>query len=141
MTTSAVAGIGSEFRLGDTASPTVYTLVAEILSISGPEVSAEEIEVTSLDSTGGYKEYVTGLKDGGTIGLEANWLKGNASQLAMRDLVDSGITRWYQIGFSDSPSTVATFQGKVTSFGMAADPSSQLKATFNLRITGAITWT
>ena len=65
--TQATAAVGTEFRLGSTASPPVYTAVAEILSISGPEVSVEEIEVTSLGSTGGYKEYVSGLKDGGTV--------------------------------------------------------------------------
>ena len=139
--TSAAAAIGSEFRLGSTASPPVYTLVAEILSIGGPEVSAEEIDVTSLDSTGGYKEYITGTKDGGTVSLEANWIKGNANQLSMRNLVDSGATRWFQISFADSPNTIATFQGVVTAFGMSADPGSQLKATFSVRISGQITWT
>ena len=138
--TQATAAVGTEFRLGSTASPPVYTAVAEILSISGPEVSVEEIEVTSLGSTGGYKEYVSGLKDGGTVSLEANWIKSNTSQTTMRDLVDSGATSSYQVAFSDSPQTTATFNAKVTSFGMSADPGSQLKCTFGLRITGEITW-
>ena len=139
--TSAAAGVGSEFRLGNSASPIVYTKVAEILSISGPEVTAEEIDVTSLDSTGGFKEYITGLKDGGTVSLEANWIKGNAQQLSMRDAVASGASQNLQIAFADSPQTIATFTGKVTSFGMGADPTSQLKANFSVRISGSITWT
>tara|TARA_R110000824_G_scaffold212432_8_gene398659 strand:- start:3061 stop:3483 length:423 start_codon:yes stop_codon:yes gene_type:complete len=139
--TAAAAGLGSEFKLGTNASPIVYTKVAEVLSISGPEISAEEIDVTSLDSTGGFKEYITGLKDGGTVSIEANWIKGNAQQITMRDAVASGATVNLQIVFADSPQTIATFIGKVTSFGMGADPSSQLKASLSVRISGAITWT
>jgi predicted secreted protein len=138
--TLAAAAVGSEFQLGDTASPTVYTKVAEVLSISGPEVTAEEIDVTSLDSANGYKEYITGLKDGGSVSLEANWIKSNTQQTSLRDLVDSGTTRWFRIVFADSPNTVAVFQGVVTTYSMAAEPTAQLKANFSVRISGQITW-
>ena len=138
--TSAAAGVGSAFKLGDAASPEVFTTVAEVLSIGGPDITAEEIEVTSLDSAGGYKEYITGLKDGGTVALEMNWIKSNSQQTSMRDLVDSGTQRNYEIAFSDSPNTVAAFAGKVTSFSMSADPGSQLKASMSVRISGAVTW-
>lgn len=138
--TNATAAVGTAFQLGDTASPIVYTTVAEVLSIGGPDVSADEIEVSSLDSTGGYKEYITGLKDGGTVALELNWVKSNAQQTGMRDLVASGTTRAYRIQFSDSPQTVANFNGVVTNFSMSADPGSQIKASMSVRITGAVTW-
>ena len=138
--TSATAGVGSEFQVGDGASPEVFTKVAEVLSIGGPEISAEEIDVTSLDSTGGYKEYITGLKDGGSVALEVNWVKSNSQQIAMRDKLDSGVETNFRIVFSDSPSTQADFAGKVTGFNMAAEPGSQLKANLTVRISGQVTW-
>lgn len=138
--TSAVAGVGSEFQVGDGSSPQVYTKVAEVLSIGGPDVSAEEIDVTSLDSTGGYKEFITGLKEGGSVALEVNWIKSNTQQTTLRDALDSGAELNCRIVFSDSPQTVATFACKVTGFSMSAEPDSQLKASITIKISGAVTW-
>ena len=136
--TLAFAGVGSQFKLGDGASPEVFTKAAEITKISGPEVSAAEIDVTSLDSTGGYKEYITGLKDGGSVSLDANWIKTDAQQLAMRTRVSDGSTHNYRVAWSDG--STATFAAVVTKFSINADATSQLKAAFALRISGPITW-
>jgi len=139
--TLAVAGVGSEFQIGSGASPQVYTKVAECLSIGGPDVTAEEIDVTSLDSTGGYKESITGLKDGGSVALEVNWIKANAQQIILRDALDSGAALTCRIVFSDSPQTIASFACKVTGFSMAAEPDSQLKASLTIKISGQVIWT
>jgi predicted secreted protein len=138
--TLARAAVGTEFRIGDGGTPTeVFTKVAEVLSLSGPEITAEEIDVTSLDSTGGYKEVITGLKDGGTVALEMNWIRTNAQQGILRGMVDSGLQRNGRIVFSDT--TQAAFGFKVTSFSMGAEPGAQLKASVNIKISGAVTWT
>jgi len=138
--TSAAAAVGTAFQQGSGASPQVYTTVAEVLSISGPSLSAEEIEVSSLSSPGGFKEYVSGLRDAGTVDLSVNWIKSNTQQTSMRDLVSTGATTAYRIVFSDSPNTVAEFDGIVLTFTMSADPGSQIRAELSVRITGQVTW-
>ena len=54
MTAAAKAGVGTTFSVGDGASPEVFTAIGEIVNASGPNISAEQIEVTTLDSSGGY---------------------------------------------------------------------------------------
>ena len=138
--TSAVAGIGTTFQSGDGASPEIFTTVAEVLSFSGPELSAEEIDVTNLDSSGGFKETIAGLRDAGAVTLELNWHK-HASQVSIRDKLAAGTSDNYRITWSDSPSTIADFAGVVTAFSMTTDPNAQITASVTVQITGQVTWT
>src|SRR5210317_45028 len=59
---------GSGIWLSDDASPEVYTEVAQVVSLSGPDGSAAEINVTALDSTAA--EFVMGLPDEGNVSVE-----------------------------------------------------------------------
>ena len=140
--TAAVSGVGTRFALrSGSSSPFTFTNAAEVLSIGGPEISAAEIEVSSLDSTGGYKEYITGLRDGGTIALELNWVGSNAQQVLLRDRAILPTAFVYRITWPNSPATVATFSAVCTKFGMNTESGSAVKASVSLRITGAVTWT
>jgi len=65
---------GTQFKRGDGATPTeVFTTIANVTSISGPERSRETIDVTAHDSPDGWMEFIGGLKNGGEIQLEVNY--------------------------------------------------------------------
>ena len=140
--TSAIAGVGAEFQLSDGASPEVYTKVAEVLSISGPELSAEQVEVTSLDSTGGYKEFIPGLLDGGTVQIEFNYVDGNSNQETLRTRVSttSQTASNYRIQLPDSPLSYVTFAGIVESYSMNVESGSAITVSAGIKISGAPTW-
>jgi hypothetical protein len=135
--TSAVLGLGTTLGVGSGASPQVYTTIAEVLSITGPNLTAEDVDVTNLDSTA--KEYISGVPDGGSVDFECNWTSSTQQQ-QVRDDVEAGTTRYYEVAFSTSPNTVATFQARATSFAMSTDPNSQLRASVTLKITGSVSW-
>lgn len=141
MPTKAVTGVGTVLAVGDAASPEVFTAITEITSIGGPELSSEQVEVTSLDSAGGFKEFVTGLKDGGSISIENNWIKSDTSQVQMRDDVQAGTKRNYRITWPDSPSTVVDFSASVEAFSMTTEPDAPVTASMTLKISGAPVWT
>jgi len=44
-------------------------IVADLTSIGEIGLESDEIDVTTLDSTGGYKEYIAGFKDAGEVSL------------------------------------------------------------------------
>lgn len=140
--TSAIAGVGAEFQLGDGASPEVFTKVAEVISISGPELSAEQIEVTSLDSSGGYKEYIPGLLDGGTVSIEFNHVNGSTNQETLRTRVSTAnqTANSYRVVLADSPQTVVTFQAIVESYSMNVEAGSAVTVSVGVKISGAPTW-
>ncbi len=138
--TAATLGVGTVLALGDGASPEAFTAAAEILSLGGPDQSAEEVEVTSLQSTGGFKEFIAGLKDGGSVTFGVNWVKTASSQhVTLRDRL-GGAANNYRITFSDSPATVFTFSATVLGFSMNTEPNAAIQAEFTLKISGQGTW-
>src|SRR5262245_26872823 len=58
-------GKGSSFSVNTAATaPPTYTAVAQVQSIGGITISADEVEVTTLDA-GDYRQYIQGFKDPG----------------------------------------------------------------------------
>ena len=51
---AAKKAIGTVLKVGDGASPEVFTAIAGLSSITGPEFQAAEIDVTSMDTAGGF---------------------------------------------------------------------------------------
>lgn len=132
--TVAILGAGSQFMLGDGASPEVFTKVAEVLRVGSIGQTAAEIDVTNLDSVA--KEYIAALPDGETVDIQMNFI-GGTQQNALRDGVRS--TKNVRMRFSDK--TQASFKLVILSFIRdETTPDSQLTASVTGRITGAITW-
>lgn len=71
---------GSEFQLGDAATPEVFTKVAEVIDIDGPGMTRDSTEVTNEDSSDGYREFIPGWRDGDTVTVNANWLPTDSTQ-------------------------------------------------------------
>ena len=139
MTASAKAGLGTTVGMSAVVSPLVFTDIAEIVSAAGPSISAEDIDVTTLDSTGGFKESIAGLKDGGTLELELLFTK-TTQQTDIRDAVAAGTTKVFLITWPTSPNTTAQFNGVPLTWGQNAESNAALNASVSVKISGAITW-
>lgn len=134
--TAAVLGAGSALKLGDGASPEVFTTIAEVLRCGPIGSTTPEVDVTNLDSTA--KEYIGGLPDGSSVEFEGNWIKG-AQQTTLRDAV--GTTKTFTMEWADSPQSTALFSMVILGFEMGeTTPENQMTFSITGRITGAITW-
>ena len=63
--------------------------VGMLRSVGEMAPDSEEIDVTTLDSTGGYREYVQGLRDAGEVEL-TGFHGSDAGQKALREAYASG---------------------------------------------------
>ncbi|MGQ3041112.1 MAG: hypothetical protein ACT6TH_15275 [Brevundimonas sp.] len=82
MTTVADTGDGATFGVANTtAGP--FTSVGEVTNISLPEEATDAVEATHLGS-GGDREFIVGLTDGGEFGVEFNFTQGGYSALRAR---------------------------------------------------------
>jgi hypothetical protein len=76
------AGIGTLFQMS-AVTPVSYALVAQVGDTNGPTLSAGTYDTTTHDNVlAGYKDFITGLKDGGEITLKLYFdvaLHGDAS--------------------------------------------------------------
>jgi len=98
---------------------------------------SDEIEVTTLASEA--KEFTVGLADNGTFSMSGNWKADDEAQTVLRTARDDGESRAFKSVFKDG--TSSTFLGLVTQFTWDAAPNGTVNGTFNVRITGRVTFT
>lgn len=75
-------------------------IIAGLTSIAGLELSAETIDITTLSSSGGYREFTGGFKDGGEVGISGHFdAQDTNGQIALYDAFQLGSTNPYTIIF------------------------------------------
>lgn len=91
--------------------------IAGLTSIGGIEITADTIDVTTLDSDGGYREFIGSFKDGGEVAIEGFFEPDTTSgQVALQDSLDAGTPEDYKITFPTTPAAEWSFKGVVTGF-------------------------
>jgi hypothetical protein len=120
---------------GTTASP-IWTAIREVVSFSGFDGSAAEIDVTSLESTA--KEIRMGLQDFGSFTVECNYLPADTGQSAARAAKASRALKMFRLTFSNS--STASFSAFVMSSGINGGVDAKVDTSFTLRISGSVTF-
>jgi len=134
MSSNATAGVGTSFRRWD---GTNWVAIAEINSITGPGKTRDTIDVTSLDSTGGYREFIGGFRDGGTVTLPMNFTRDTYD--LMNTDFESDVLKNYEIYLPDTGGTSFEFEALVTELGLAIPADDKITSDVTLKISGQIT--
>lgn len=87
--------------------------VADLTNIGRVGIESDEIDVTTLDSTGGYKEFIAGFKDAGEVSL-AGIIKSETAMVSMLALADSQSVEEWTVTSPDGSTWV--FDGFVKMF-------------------------
>ena len=130
----AIAGVGTSFRKW---TGSAWAPIAEVNSISGPTMSRDTIDVTSLDSTGGYREFIAGFRDPGTVQLTMNFT--NATYQIMKDDFEDDTAQNYEIVLNDDIHTSLEFIGLVTELPIEVPTDDKITSTVTIKITGQVT--
>lgn len=133
MATQAFAGVGTRFLRKNPISA-VYEAVAEINDIGGPERSRQIIDATSLDSYGGYREFISGFRDGGNVTLTMNFTA--ASFEKFDEDFDEDEARAYRIELPDAAESVIDFNGLVTDTPLTIPTDDKVTVRVTLKVTG-----
>ena len=114
--------------------------VGRLTSVGEISPEAEEVDVTTLESTGGYREYIQGFRDSGEVEIEGFHDAGDAGQKAMRTAFASGETGAFEVAFPDG--TSAAFSGFVKSHTIgSAEVDGAIGFGAVIRISGPVTVT
>jgi len=133
MASRAVAGVGTKFGRWNGSS---WDYLAEINSITGPTMTRDFIDVTSLDSTGGYREFITGFRDAGTVSLSMNFTRESYDR--MLEDFESSIARAYEIILPDVDVTSLEFEGLVTEVPLSIPTDDKITADVTIKISGMV---
>lgn len=132
-TSAAVSGVGTKFQRWNGSS---YVSLAEVNSITGPSMTRAFLDVTSLDSTGGYREFITGFRDAGTISLKMNFT--TASYAFMKEDFQKVAANAYKIILSDPGLSSLEFEGLVTELPLSIPTDDKITADVTIKITGEV---
>ncbi|OSM43460.1 phage tail tube protein [Nesterenkonia sp. PF2B19] len=105
--------------------------IANVTSLSPPNISRETLDVTSHDSPNGYMEFLGGLKDPGEVSVEVNYDPSQHDKLVDDFEEDDPIK--YEIAFPDG--TVWAFEAILTAFEPDAPYDDKLTAEMTLKVT------
>ncbi|MDP2363717.1 MAG: phage tail tube protein [Ignavibacteria bacterium] len=118
--------------------------LAELTNISGPSETMDTIDVSSHDSADRYKEFVAGLRDGGDISLEGNFIKGDTTgQVAMYADFQAGTKRAWIVkmpGWAAGKPQIAG-DGFITAFAISYPYEDKISFTATIKLTGKPTLT
>ncbi len=132
--TNAVSSVGALLKKW---SGSAWASVGEITNISGPTMSRDTIDVTSLASTGGYREFIAGFRDPGALTFTMNFNRSDYE--TMKTDFESDTEQDYEMILPDTESTSLEFTGLVTELPLNLDPSSQITCNITIKVTGQIT--
>lgn len=125
-----IVGMGTTLKKGE-------TLIANLTSIDGLSVSSDTIETTNLSTEGGYRTFVTSLKDSGEVSLSGHF-DYTAHNPLLTDFEDGSVDT-YTIEFPDmelTKGTQWTFSAVVTAFSTSVAMEDIISFEATLKVSG-----
>jgi predicted secreted protein len=89
-----------------------------------------------LDSTGGYRQFIGGFRDGGTVTLPMNFTRSTYE--IMNTDFESDVLQNYEILLPDTELTSFEFTALVTELGLAIPADDKITADVTLKVSGQV---
>jgi hypothetical protein len=114
--------------------------VLEIVKLGGPGMKMDMKEVTNMLSPNTYKEFIAGLREGGDITFEANYIPKDATQLNTQADLHAGTLSSWSLNMPGVPGATNTgiwmFSGYVASLAPVYPLDDRITVTGAIKITG-----
>ena len=133
LTGTPVSGVGTIFRRWDNSA---YQDIGMINSISGPGMTRNTIDTTTLGTEGGYRTFIGGFRDGGTITLNMNFARDTYE--VMKEDFESDDEVEYEILLPDEENTSLNFAGIVTELPLDIPTDDKITANTTIKISGKV---
>lgn len=126
----AVAAMATLLKIGANS-------VAELTSISGLSLTADTIDTTALDSTGGYRTFIRGMKDAGEVTISGFFNPADTNgQYALYDAFEDGEVLNLSVVFPSTMGAEWTFTGIVTAFSTGSDVDDAVTFDATIKVSG-----
>lgn len=129
----AISGVGTLLRKW--VAGTGWVNIAEIRNITGPSMSKDTYDTTTLATQGGYRTFIAGFKNGGTINLTCNFT--NAAYTLMKADFESDDLQNYELVLPDEEASSFEFSGLVTECPLNI-PEDIITFEVTIQISGAV---
>ena len=132
----ALAGVGTKLEYS-TDGGTTYTALAQVLNIGGPGMTKDTIDTTALDTADGYRTFIGGFKNPGTLTFTANFEKTQYNTLKGQFEGDTLVN--YKLTTPDG--STFEFIGLVTEMPLTVPTDDKITMDVTIQISGTVTFT
>ncbi len=144
--TTGKDGLGTTIKMGNGASPEVFSQIANVVTLDGPGETMATIDATHLLSPGFYMEKVAGLLDGGQVTLMLQFDPAQPTHnlaIGLKHKLSGRILTNFIIDFSLTglmgDNTIA-FSAFVTNLGKSVAVGKLVEQAVTLMLSGPTTW-
>lgn len=114
-------------------------VIPQFRGISSSGGEAERIDVTTHDSAGAYREFVSGFKGEQSVSIDIVYDPALAAHIGLKTLYDSGEVVEVIVGVPTTIASTITFDAYIASFPIPSLPiDGEVALTFTLQVSGAI---
>ncbi|WMT42849.1 phage tail tube protein [Paenibacillus sp. D2_2] len=125
--------LGTKLKIGSGVSAVA---IGGLKSISSPSMSQETIDVTTLDSDGGYREFIGSFKDGGEVSASGFFNPQNEGQAAVYEALENSTDEDFEIEFPAAMKAKWVFRGVVTAYNTSAELEDAISFEITIKVSG-----
>jgi predicted secreted protein len=132
----ALLGFGTLFQTSDGGSPAVWSTVAEVIAITPPNPSRDNIDLSHENGPFDWRENMPGMKSPGEMEFTFNFVPGEGTYEDLMLEMDDQDIRVRRVVFPDG--SVLGFSAFLTSLEIESPLDAQLKATAKFQLSGQL---
>jgi len=125
----ATRSIGTKLKIG-------LNFVADLSSIGSPSMTTEELDVTTLDSEGGFREFIAGFTDPGEVAISGYFVPSDVGQAELIAAMKSKEIQDFEIIYPPQLGASWRFQGYVSAFNVTAETEEAVSFEATIRVSG-----
>lgn len=138
-----ILATGTLLKISNGADPAVFAAIAQLRSVTPPQISRNAIETNVHNTVGGWETSIMGMLRSGEVSADVNWLPDDPTHDHTDGLLSkllSNVKGTWQVAFPGG--AIAQFDGWVQAFNpQAAETDNVLTAQITIKPTGAVTFT
>jgi len=138
-------GHGTSLKVSDNTAVTTVTTIGNIISISGPNHTRDSIDISTMDSTAKFREFIPGMLDAGEVTFELNYdgtAAGTANDL---QLLKTNSAQYWHITFPDHTTEASKSdiycRGFITALGHAIPFDDKVTQSVTVKLSGVPVFT
>lgn len=134
--TNANIGYNTRFAIENAPGSGVFVELAEVYSVTPPEMTVDQVEVTHMQSPGRSREYIAALSDNGTAQAEMNFVPNSATDQRLEALRAAGTVLAMRITYPNG--VRVTFSAFVATYSKGVPVADRMTATAGFKVTGNV---
>lgn len=136
MTTEADIGHGTTLEYAHPDTPEAFTAMGEITNVTPPPMTRDVIDATHMQSPDRWREYIAGLRDGGEMSIDLNFVPGSTTDVFLVNSQIENFPRPYRITYPDG--SVETFDAFNVGYERGVPVDDKMTGTATFKVTGPV---